>query len=267
MIVYILFYWLKIEIEISFYYSYKDFNGINDYNKEKDCFLFCDDASYTGMQLYSFIRSFDSTAKYHLGLNNIFSYYLIIPYMTNAAIEDYFSEENFMMFSPEIMLTIDEIVTLTNFDKKKKEEIEQNFNLLYSYDLSGVYTKGFNKTATYFQHKIADNVSTFNNIFNCGYICPTGNLNPSAIYPDKYNELTGEYESVMPGVGDKETNNKIITDNRVPFINNCTDKTKQCSYDGDPNTILEAEMNKTIKDLDKKLCLPTFYKQRQFYFD
>lgn len=265
MIVYILFYWLEIKIKISFYYSYEDFNGINDYNKEKDCFLFCDDASYSGIQLSQFIRSFDLIAKSHLGFTNIFSYYLIIPYMTNAAIEDYFSEETFMMFSPEIMLTIDEIVTLTNFDKKKKEEIEQNFNLLYSYDLSGVYTKGFLKTATYFQHKIADNVSTFNNIFNCGYICPTGNLKPSDIYTPIYNELTDELE-VMPGVGDKETNNKIITDNRVPFINNCTDTTKQCSYDGDPNTILEAEMNQTIKDLDKTLCLHTFYKQRKFYF-
>lgn len=214
------------------------------YNKKVRCIV-CDDCSYTGNQLYSIIRIDNTELKYPniesepsnyergwLDWNtrtlrdskklidsksiDVFSVDLIIPYMTNNAIEKIKN-----IHYVKVSKLIDRVPLFSDII---------NINSIPNYILSE-FKKTFQYhnqiTCTYFDHKVADAVSTFNKIYNLAPIF-----------------------------------NYKITNKRIGFIENCQDvKTLPDDID-----IYDYYLD-TGKESTLENCPKTFYKGIKYTYN
>ena len=170
-----------------------------------------DDASYTGGQFFNTIK--DISAKIYLGLSCI----------TNISEELLLGEMPYYNYKLKIYAQ-NKFVSLDIINK-------DNFNDLIYY--FSPFTYGRTKVSIYFDHKIADPISTFMKMLNYGPILPK-NLNyPENLlikyliidpkFGDGLFSTTGEFIEYMKQMEKDESKikNNVNKIRCIPFISNC----------------------------------------------
>ncbi len=138
-------------------FSFTDF--VNDFNDPNAYIVCCDDASYSGQQLSSALMHFNQ--KYNL--------MVIIPFITQQAMKKITdTSDNITIFFHEYLKTAKEYLEDINY--------YQNLSIGDIYSLESKLAKEFktdsvvlaNTVPVYFDHKIADYVSSFPTIYGSG---------------------------------------------------------------------------------------------------
>ena len=248
----IYFYINKFLKEKSNYWVYKYVKNYIKYNKPEyniyiidnfdksnngDYIVFVDDCIYSGNQLSTELCGIKNKALIQL------NFYILSPYISKSGksyIEErmdknkYFNKSNskliFSAYSNDIPL-IDDYLT------------ESDFTILYKYIEYFMMEEPIEgKYLIYFDHKLADNISTITPIYS-GYVMNKHNiveLVEDDYYEEEFDELSDK---------DKATQFKII-----PVINNCNDK---INYDFlrpvCPYTPYKKTFNKNIAKVNNKV--------------
>jgi len=205
-------------------------NYIKHIDKVNVQYIYCDDCSYTGTQLSDDLNDIIQFVKdYRSGVDKPTIVNTIVPY-----ISEYAKEQLKSVYYSEELKTFKTIL-----QEHSKAEIDINSKHLADYFLWNG-SNFDNQVAVYFDHKIADDLSTFPFIYMTGMIATDKYPNSTIYYckNTKYNKLT---EYPIP--------------HKIPFINHCIQT---------PTTYTTSWWN-SITPKKKTLCLPTFYKGRSFY--
>jgi hypothetical protein len=132
----------KINIKLNIIYNYADIQYLND----NEFILILDDCAYSGLQLYSVLTSKLNYAK------KKFNIYIIITFISNEAAKLLKSAKtnNNIILSPNNIIIKDFFSYLTSNEKK----------IMLTEMLMS------NKYIIYFDHKLADLVSTYTNVYS-----------------------------------------------------------------------------------------------------
>ena len=161
---------ISLDIQkIKFVNNYDDL--VNDSNNEKSLCLYCDDMSYTGSQIKSnFLRGKNA----NLQDTNI-DKYLIIAYLSNAAYTKLSTIKNVHFFKDTVVINsyIDQLKN--KYGDTNKEMVDNVVKMFTSHSNNPFFTMGKKAcncnmayTPIYFDHKIADELSTFNKLLFTG---------------------------------------------------------------------------------------------------
>lgn len=144
---------------------------INDSKNEKSLCLYCDDMSYTGSQIKSnFLRGKNA----NLEDTNI-DKYLIIAYLSNAAYTKLSTIKNVHFFKDTVVVNsyIDQLKN--KYGDTNPEMVDNVVKMFTSQSNNPFFTMGKKAcncnmayTPIYFDHKIADELSTFNKLLFTG---------------------------------------------------------------------------------------------------
>jgi hypothetical protein len=229
-------------------------SGTPEFTKKTDYdyYIVLDDVSYSGGQ--SFVDQFrDKKKKSDINIdpNKIL---IVCPYITEIAYDKYYKNRTtnpypkyHKLFYSVIMkywwrdknvVINDQEYNLNKLVDRKEIYAKIRANLDTYGDITGEYSvdhendalNGDNNFMYYFDHKIADHVSSFPKIYQLGTIKPTGGI-------QKHSSNTHD---------NNREKNTVVCDKIVylPFLNNCT------------NTL------RTILDTDlSKLCVEPWYKK------
>jgi len=144
---------------------------VNDSNNEKSLCLYCDDMSYTGSQIKSnFLRGKNA----NLEDTNI-DKYLIIAYLSNSAYTKLSTIKNVHFFKDTVVVNsyIDQLKN--KYGDTNPEMVDNVVKMFTSQSNNPFFTMGKKAcncnmayTPIYFDHKIADELSTFNKLLFTG---------------------------------------------------------------------------------------------------
>jgi len=144
---------------------------VNDSNNEKSLCLYCDDMSYTGSQIKSnFLRGKNA----NLEDTNI-DKYLIIAYLSNSAYTKLSTIKNVHFFKDTVLVNsyIDQLKN--KYGDTNHEMVDNVVKMFTSQSNDPFFTMGKKAcncnmayTPIYFDHKIADELSTFNKLLFTG---------------------------------------------------------------------------------------------------
>ena len=144
---------------------------VNDSNNEKSLCLYCDDMSYTGSQIKSnFLRGKNA----NLEDTNIDKYF-IIAYLSNAAYTKLSTIKNVHFFKDTVVVNsyIDQLKN--KYGDTNPEMVDNVVKMFTSQSNNPFFTMGkkacncnMSYTPIYFDHKIADELSTFNKLLFTG---------------------------------------------------------------------------------------------------
>lgn len=161
----------EIREKIKFVNNYDSF--VNDSNNEKSLCLYCDDMSYTGSQIKS---NFMRRKNANLDDTNIDKYF-IIAYLSNTAYTKLSTIKNVHFFKDTVLVD-SYIDQLKNKYGETNPEMVQNVVKMFTYTNNqndAFFTQGrkacncnMTYTPIYFDHKIADELSTFNKLLFTG---------------------------------------------------------------------------------------------------
>ena len=121
-----------------------------------------DDASYSGSQISSFIENFENT---------ICDIYILIPFLSNTAIDVIKNAFNEYNINGELYFSNKKFIMKPIYDLMEEHKIEKLFSY---YTMNG---KNIREYPIYFDHKVADNYSSFPLIYTYGIIPNTHNKN------------------------------------------------------------------------------------------
>ena len=142
-------------------YKFKIVNNIDDIDFSLPVII-PDDASYSGSQLSSFIEIFE---------NKKIDLYLLIPFISNTAIDIIKNSHNEYNIEGDLHFPKNKFIIKPIYDLMEDEKIEKLFSY---YTKNG---KNIREYPIYFDHKVADNYSSFPLIYTFGIIPNTYNKN------------------------------------------------------------------------------------------
>lgn len=142
-------------------YKIKIVNDISDIDFQLPVII-PDDASYSGSQLSSFIELFE---------NKMVDLYLLIPFMSNTAIDVVKNAHNEYNIEGELYFPKNKYIIKPIYNLMEEEKIEKFFSY---YTKDG---KNIREYPIFFDHKVADNYSSFPLIYTFGIIPNTHNKN------------------------------------------------------------------------------------------
>jgi hypothetical protein len=153
-----------IKRKIRYIDNYRDL--IIDSNDEKSLCLYCDDMSYTGNQITNNFKLRRPLSRTHI------DNYIVIPYISNIAKIKLLSLENTHFFRSTIEVYSYISLLKLRYQDKEPELVD---NVLKMFNNDPKFKNGQNAcsceenyTALYFDHKIADELSTFNKLLFTG---------------------------------------------------------------------------------------------------
>tara|TARA_Y100000389_G_scaffold65563_1_gene61668 strand:- start:1272 stop:2249 length:978 start_codon:yes stop_codon:yes gene_type:complete len=142
-------------------YTIKMINDIKDVDLSIPVII-PDDASYSGSQISSFIENFENTTC---------DIYILIPFISNTAIDVIKNAFNEYNINGELYFPDNKYIMKPIYNLMEEQKIEKLFSY---YTMNG---KNIREYPIYFDHKVADNYSSFPLIYTYGIIPNIHNKN------------------------------------------------------------------------------------------
>ena len=222
-------------------------------------YLMVDDASYSGNQMYDDIETelfqtktrligrlkYETTPRLNFDNNKIC---ILLSYVSNSALQKIKEQINVSnIYYGEIMLNLVEILKYKWEDKYTKM-LSKHFRLFSYLPLKRV--------PVYFAHKLADNVSSYPEIYGTGYISKynitSNHQTDYDVYDNecKKNKLKCSNNNIS--LSDATQNFK--SDSYYPLIDICNEKCVSLAK------IQQDKDGELLKNKQNELCIPAFYK-------